>query len=207
MSNDLITADTETVNIIKAATSGKVPLLKYKKGVYYLHGDKVDAGFLEREFFAYCADWRRGWRKWEGEAVVDDRMVRVADDPSDPVERDELDALDETQWKPSADGETRDPWSLEHQLPLEDVETGDRFIFTSTSAGGNIAVPALCSRWASNRRKQLDKGLPIIKLGSGTFNTKKFKDVPRPEFVIVGWENDTPAEPIDVTPFDDKIPF
>jgi hypothetical protein len=209
MTNDLITADTETANIIKAATSGRVPFLKFKKGIYYLNADKVDAAFLERRFFAYCGDWRRGWRRWEGEKVIDDRMVRVADDPTDPCPREELGDTDQTKWEPAADDEIRDPWCLENQLPVEDIETGERFIIATPSAGGGIAVAVLCGRWASNRRKKLDKGLPIIKLCAGTFSTKKYKDVPKPEFEIVAWENDdAPDEPVDITPLiDDEIPF
>ena len=38
------------------------------------------------------ADWRRGWRKWKDNVVVSDRVVKVADNPAPPVERDEMDA-------------------------------------------------------------------------------------------------------------------
>src|SRR5262249_4748316 len=98
------------------------------------------------------------------------------------------------------------------QLPVEDIETGERFLFVTTSFGGKIAVEKLCGTYAANIRKGLDKGLPIVRLAVGSMKTKKYGKVPRPEFEIVGWENDT-GGPIDVTPppddkvFDDAIPL
>jgi hypothetical protein len=217
MTNELVTPNSEVANIRKAARGTRPPFVKFKKGIYYINADEVDAAFLKRQFFAYCADWRRGWRKWSGDEVIVDHMVRVADDPEDPCLREELDDRDKTQWKPASDGEIRDPWCLENQLPIEDVETGERFIFATPSAGGGMAVTKLCDRWGFQHDKR-DKGLPIIELGVGTFSTRKYKNVPKPLFKIIAWENgDAPDdEPIDVTPpkdaplkdfVEDEVPY
>jgi hypothetical protein len=201
----------ETDNILKAALAGRTPFAKFKKDHFHISGTKLPPG---TEYFAYCRDWRRGWRKWKDDQVTDDRMARVADDPSEPVERDELDDQDKHNW-PIKDGEQRDPWSLENQLPLENVETGERFIFTSTTAGGRIAIEKLCTHWATSNKKGSQKGLPIIKLDIGKMPTKKYGEVPCPDFKVTGWENDTP-DLVEVmrpalTPatstMDDEIPF
>src|SRR5262245_55760200 len=112
----------EAERILKAANTGPAPILKFNKGHYYIGETEVPLG---RQFVAYCGDWRRGWRLWLDGQVVDDRVVRVADDPNEPPERDELDPAhdDETTW-PVVDGEARDPWVFENQLPVEDIETG-----------------------------------------------------------------------------------
>jgi hypothetical protein len=173
---------------------------------------------LGTEYWAYVSDWRRGWRKWKDDQIVDNRMVRVADDPCPPVERDELDDLDEAQWEDGRDGEPKDPWSCENQLPVESVETGERFLFTSPSFGGKIAVEVLCNKWATAKRKGLDVGLPKVKLAVAVMKTKKYGPVQRPDFAFVGWERETDNEPIDITPLspteqkkkdfaDDEIPF
>jgi hypothetical protein len=142
--------------------------------------------------------------------VVDDRTVRVADDPREPVGRNELGDLDETKWEKGLDGSPRDPWVLENALPVEDVETGERYLFTSTSVGGKIAIEVLCRKYAATLKKKLDKGLPTVALATTDMDTKSYGKVPRPDFVIIGWESDDwdPAI-VDVTPppDDDDIPF
>jgi hypothetical protein len=193
-------------NILRAVTTGRVPILRFRKGAYYIGDDEVPGG---KEFIAYAGDWRRGWRKWANDEVVEDRVVRVADDHREPAERDELDDNNRGAW-PVVDGEKRDPWCLENQLPVEDVETGERFLFVTTSVGGKVAIEKICSRYATNIRKGLKWGLPVIKLAVGSFNTKRYGKISRPDFPIVGWEND--AGVLDMTPasdnrLNDEIPF
>jgi hypothetical protein len=201
--------DQESDNVYKAAVAGHPPTMKFKKGEYFVGDAEIPLG---KVFLAYAADWRRGWRLWQEKGVVDDRVVRVADNPAEPVERDELSFTNQADW-PIVDGERMDPWSLENQLPVEDVETGERFLFVTTSFGGKLAIEKVCGRWATNVRKGLDKGLPIVKLGVGHFTTKKWGKIARPDLEIVGWERDD-GGPIDVTPppdggksFNDEIPF
>ena len=191
-----------------------MPFLKFRKGKYYIgtgDGEEVPLG---RQYWAYCGDWRRGWREWKDDQVVTDLMVRVADDPREPPERDELGSTDESLWEEGLDGGPKDPFSLENQLPVEDAETGERFLFTSSSFGGKIAVEAICKKWATAVRKGLDKGLPKFALAVAEMPTRAYGKVPRPSFVITGWERDDDSgEPIDVTPpprsrdMNDTIPF
>lgn len=76
-------------------------------------------------------------------------------------------------------------------LPVEDIETGDRYLFVTSTNGGRIGVETLCEKYAHN----IEKGLPTIKLAIGKFRTKKYGYIPRPDFPIIAWENED-AEPV-----------
>jgi hypothetical protein len=194
--------DQEAANVYKAANA-QVTYLKFRKGHYFAGAGEGEEVPLGRKFWVYAADWRRGWRLWQGGVVVDDRVVKVADNPAEPIERDELEPahLDEQEWEEGIDGEPSDPWTLENQLPVEDAVTGERFLFTTTSFGGTIAVRAICKEWSTAVRKGLDRGLPLAELAVGQMKTKKYGLVPRPDFKRVGWEcDDDSGEPVDVTP-------
>jgi hypothetical protein len=86
-------------------------------------------------------------------------------------------------------------------VPLEDAKTGERFLFVTSSTGGQIGVEILCHQWSKNNTKGRRKGLPTIELALGEFPTKKFGAVKRPDFRIVGWENEDNVVSItDITP-------
>jgi hypothetical protein len=206
--------DEEASNLYNAAHS-RLPILRFKKGKYYKgagDGEEVPVG---TKYMAYAGDWRRGPRKWWDDQIADDRVVRVADHPAEPPERDELGDQDEKTWEVGLDGKPKDPWTYVNELPIENVETGERLLFSTSSFGGKIAVEKVVGTYATNLKKKLDKGLPIIALAVGEMKTKAYGKVPRPDFVIIGWENDD-GEPVDITPpekksirkdMDDEIPF
>jgi hypothetical protein len=210
------TPDEEADNLYKAAHA-HVPLLRFRKGKYYVGaGDGVEVP-LRTEYMVYALDWRRGWRKWFDDQIVDDRVVRVADHPAAPIERDELGDMDESEWETGLDGNPKNPWVLVNELPIEDAETGERLLFTTNSFGGKIAVEKVVGAYSVNLRKKLDKGLPIIALAVTEFNTKAYGKVARPDFIIVRWENDSGGgEVVEIMPpekksirkdMDDEIPF
>jgi hypothetical protein len=88
-------------------------------------------------------------------------------------------------------------------LPLENVETGIVVMFTTSTAGGRIAIEELVTDYSTRVLKGTARGLPIIELQIGSFSSKKFeKAIPRPAFPIVGWENPDPAT---VTPTEPTI--
>src|SRR5262249_10426666 len=191
-------------NIAKAANEGSnARFLKFKKTKFLCGDDQIPLG---REYIADATDWRRGWMKFRDGEVADQRIGRIADGFKAP-ERDELGDLDQAQWETGSDGKPRDPWVLQDLLPLEDAETGERYIFVTSSFGGRIAGEALCKRWARNA----NKGLPTVKLATAEFTTKAYGAITRPDFPIVGWEKD--AGMIEVNPpndpdaLNDSIPF
>jgi hypothetical protein len=189
----------EVQNILERATSGPVPLLKYKKTKYLLRDLEIPLG---TRFYAYCGDWQNGWAKFVGDERVDkgERMGRVAD-KFYPAERYELGDEDESEWEVDDEGTPRDPWTRQDLLPIENVETGERLLFVTQSFGGRIAIESLCARWGREVKKGVDRGLPIIRLATSTFSTKKYGEIMRPDFPLSGWEFDGGAPaPRDVTP-------
>ena len=188
------------VNILKAS-DGHAPLLKFKKGKFFASDNELPLG---GEYIAYCADWMHGWVKFVDGEKVGDRIGRVADGFK-PPERHELDDNDQKKWPAGVDGKPNDPWVFQHFLPLENVESGDRYVFISSSAGGKIAVRRLCNRYAKN----IERGLPTVRLDTAEFPSKQFGKIPRPDFPIVAWENDghTIVRPPSGEAMNDKIPF
>jgi hypothetical protein len=182
-------------------TSRSNPLLRFKKGKYFIGGEEIPLG---RQYIVYALDWVRGFVKWENGAIVTDRLGRVADGFVLP-ERSELGDTDEHAW---VDG--KDPWEFQNMLPLEDVRTGEFVVFVSPSFGGKIAVEKICNRVARDLKAGRDRGSPTIELAVGVIKTTEFGDVPRPDFVIVGWEHDQHKPvfpPTAENDLNDSIPF
>jgi hypothetical protein len=189
------------------SSKGPTPFLKFRKDKFIVGKDTTVP--LGTRFIAYPGDWRRGWAKFVGDQKIDEKICRVADDPT-VLGRDELGDLDQSEWEIDEDGEPKDPWTFQHYVPLENAKTGERFLFVTSSTGGQIGVEILCNQWGKNNSKGLRKGLPTIELALGEFHTKKFGAVKRPDFRIIGWENDgnvvvpmkdiTPKAPSDALP-------
>jgi hypothetical protein len=173
----------EAANILSTTRSHE-KLLKFVKGKYKVMDDEVSPG---REFIAHANQLTTGWIKFVGNVVTDRRMGRLADGFV-PPERDELDDVDQSQWE-MKDGELRDPWTLQFLLPFEDPETGEVYIFTTSSIGGRIATEALAREWAKRIGRTKSRAMPIIKLGVSQMKTKKYGEVARPHFEVVGWDD------------------
>jgi hypothetical protein len=82
------------VDVILRETARANPMLRFKEGEYLVGDEIIEMG---REYLAYPLDWTRGWVKWEDGAIVQQRMVRVADDAKLPT-REELGDDDESLW-------------------------------------------------------------------------------------------------------------
>jgi hypothetical protein len=177
--------ETEADNILTAAEEGAgfEKLLKFKKGKYYIGDNEVPLG---RQYVAHTTQWVKCWIKFADGKVADRRMGKVAEGYV-PPERHDLGDLDKGKWQPGLDGKLRDPWTFQHLLPMEDVETGEVSIFTTPSIGGHIAVADLCKAYAKRAKKGL-RGLPILRLGVFDMPTKAYGLVPRPDFIIESWE-------------------
>lgn len=206
---EVVTTGKETENILAAAKEESVfdKLLKFRKGDYFISEDKIPLG---TEYLAHCVGWTKCWIKFVDEKVADKKMYRVAlgEKPCDRNDLDELDTIDTDD----------DPWSLQYLLPLENTESGEVVIFTTSSIGGRRAVSGLCDTYAKRKRKGND-GQPIIKLAAAEMNTKNFGKVPCPHFEIVTWDDGTtdtheisdaviPVQPVAKhSDMDDEIPF
>jgi hypothetical protein len=191
----------EAANLLRASES-PVRLMKFKKGKFFVGKEEIPLG---RQFTAFCRDWQRGWVKFIDRELVERRIGRVADGFRVP-DRDELGDLDRSKWSLGFDGCSVDPWVRQDYLPLEDVETGELFLFVTSSVGGKMGIHKLCNEFARN----ITRGTPTIELAGETFPSDNYGPTARPEFVIVKWEHD--AGTVDVTlpasaEMNDEIPF
>ena len=146
--------------------------------------------------------------RFEGGAVTDLKIVKVADGTKLPT-REELPDNDPKKWKEEdADGNPRDPWVKQWYLPLIGVESGDFVTFVTGSNGGNNAISNLCQVYGHSARDGL---LPIVALKTGSYKHKKYGRIEEPDLPVVGWhgkppgpETPTPAMPPDMG---DPIPY
>jgi hypothetical protein len=200
--------EAEADNLL-AVTQGHERLLKFVKGEYKVMDDKVPLG---TQYIAHTTQLTFAWVKFVDNKVVDKRHGKAAD-RFVPPKREELGDNDQSKWE-IRDGEMKDPWSFQHLLPLEDPETGEVVIFTTSSIGGQVATQELVRAYAQRVRRKGSSALPIVELAVAKLKTRKFGDVARPHFEVTGWE-DTPsvdfaarADTIDMTPphRDDEIP-
>jgi hypothetical protein len=208
--------ETEANNILEAAQedSGFEKLLKFKKGKYFIGDYEVPLG---SEYVAHASQWTKCWIKFAGGKVADRKMGKVAEGYV-PPEREVLGDNDQSKWELGLDNNPKDPWSLQYLLPLENPENGDIVVFTTSSIGGRRGVSDLCKAYGRHAKKG-SRALPIIKLSATDMPSKKWGDVPRPEFEITNWDDadhdlvirdiadDGEVIPPAADDMDDEIPF
>jgi hypothetical protein len=204
--NTLPTPYEEEADALLEATQGREKLLKFVKGKYKIRDDEVPLGtqyVVHANQLTYC------WIKFRDKQVVEPRLHGKAAEKWVPPEREELDDNDKSKWEIGLDGEPKDPWVFQHLLPFENLETGEVLIFATSSNGGQIATEELVREYARRLKRKGSRALPIVKLASTTFTSKKYGEVLRPDFVVDGWE-DAPTGDHKSTAahdMDDEIPF
>jgi hypothetical protein len=205
---DLWRRQTGVSNMLNEVTrkTNNVPA-KFKKGKYYIDDNEVPLG---HQYIAHATQWVKCWIKFVDGKVADRRMGKVADGYI-PPERDGLDDNEPTKWELGLDGKPRDPWSFQYLVPMEDAETGELCVFTTSSFGGRRAVADLAKAYGIRAKKGL-RGLPIVGLHFTDMPTKAYGPVPRPDFRVEGWEfddggNDDMKVVTATNDLNDSIPF
>jgi hypothetical protein len=187
------TLSNEVANLLKRTQLAN-PLLKYKKGKWYIGEDEVALG---REYIAFPTQWTVGWQKWVDKQKVAEELGKAAEGYV-PKEREELDDIEKK-------GED-DPWCPVNFLPLEDAETGDFVVFTSSSFGGSLAIQRVVNRYSREIANGKNLGNPIVKLDTYDRRTREYGMIPTPRLEIVGWENDDIPPPPIGEEMNDAIP-
>ncbi len=123
-----------------------------------------------------------GWIKFIGKGNQPIRKQGRLFEGFVPVPRTELGDNDRAEWELGLSGQPQDPWQIQLLLPLQNVETGELFVFQTTSITGRRAVDNLLQQCAQMQRKDPDF-YPIIKLRIGGFEHRDER---------VGWVK-TPA--------------
>jgi hypothetical protein len=194
----------EEADHLLAATEGHEQLLKFVKGKYKVGEDEIPLG---EQFVVHANQLVFAWVKFVDGEVAERRMGKAAEGYR-PPERKELGDTDEAQWDMD-DGERRDPWVFQHLLPFEHLESGEVVIFATGSIGGRFAVDKLVRTYARRVKRKHSGALPIVSLQTRDMPTKKYGDVPAPQFEVIGWE-DAPGGDANMSvsaELDDKIPF
>jgi hypothetical protein len=205
MTNELATVETTANRFLEVAheTQANLKLLKFTKGKYYIGDDDVTG----RTYIAYVDQMARGYVRFSGGKVTEQRVGKVADGFRAPA-RDELGDVDETRWEKDTTGKPRDPWSYQFYIPMTDFETGDTAVFVTSSHGGKGAVGCLSDLYAKNIRK----GRPIIKLAVESYRHQTFGRIETPNFMLVSWDQGSVDAEIEVVArpndhMNDDIPF
>jgi hypothetical protein len=123
-----------------------------------------------------------GWIKFMGKGNQPIRKQGRVFDGFVPAPRAELGDNDPQEWELDLSGKPADPWQLQHLLPLQNVETGELFVFQTTSLTGRRACDSLVEMCGRMSRNEPDV-YPVIKLRVGGFNHRDDR---------VGWVK-TPA--------------
>jgi hypothetical protein len=187
------------------ATRGHEKLLKFVKGKYKVGEDEVPLG---TQYVCHASQLMYCWIKFADEKVVERRHGKAIEKWI-PPERGELGDSDQSKWETGLDGKPKDPWSFQHLLPCENLESGEVVIFVTSSIGGKIATEEVVREYARRLKRKGTRALPIVKLASKEMPTKLWGNVPRPHFEVDGWE-DAPAEGVNKSgpnELNDPIPF
>lgn len=208
-------AQQEAANIAaEAAAETFQKMIKFKKegetSVYISDGEVLEIG---TQMIAHALAWTKTWVKFKDKEVVERKIYRIARGEKCP-ERDELDENDPSKWPLGLNNKPSDPWVLQYLVPLESMD-GEVRIFVASSFGGRRAVSELCSAYGRRRVKDPSCGQPIIRLDKGLMPTRNFGDVARPQFTIVGWDDqgirgevkEIATEAMKREEFNDEIPF
>jgi hypothetical protein len=147
-----------------------------------------------------------GWRKWQGNRLVETRMGRVAD-RFVPAQRGDLGNTDPDEWEAQDDGTPRDPWQFCASLPLTRLDTGESYVFSVSSKGGQRAVNGLTRTYGSRIRAKGDSaGLPIVELQPDAYKHKQYGKIFFPVLHIVNW-TDAAGRPLSAADdLEDAIP-
>jgi hypothetical protein len=176
----------DVADVMLAETASSNPLLRFKKGEYFIGDDEIEAG---HEYIAYPFDTMCGFARWEDDRVVEQRLGRIAD--KFHLEREDLPADED--------------WAEQRVLPLEDADTHEVVAFVSSSFGGKKAINNLISATARAVKEGRGNATPLIRLAVGSFTSKEYGRIACPVFEIV---NQPPQEvkPIEEE-LSDSIPF
>jgi len=131
-------------------------------------------------------EFRRGWICWNDGEVMEEKMVRIVDG-APPAKGDLADH------GPYEDPK-KDGWREQASAQFRDIESGEEFLFKTSSKGGRIAAANLVRDFGKGYAQHPGE-LAIVALDSVSFDAKdeKGKKLGRkyaPMFKIVGWQDE-----------------
>jgi hypothetical protein len=161
------------------------------------------------EFAAFLHETQRGFIKFNNGAPPDVRMIGISANAEVP-RREELGDLDQSQWPLGLDGQRQDPWKEQIAFPMARRDAGgELFVYVARGQVALNAVADLLGRYRRHPKRQAGL-IPVIRLESGTYPSKKFGGFkPKPLFVVVGWvtKDGNPPPPPLSTEMNDSLDF
>jgi hypothetical protein len=172
---------------------GGRPILRYADRQYTQGKDRDEVELGTRKIFKAAQHY---WQPW----LLDEATGKQK--PGKPLlrkpghrlpDRDELAQLrlelahldDQANWPVNKKGEPMDPWQETRAMLLEDPDTGEQCVFTTSSGGGRSAVMDL-ARDIQDKRAALPGAAPIIELRWANMDTKHGMKS-KPFFKVVKW--------------------
>lgn len=163
------------------ASSGSLFLKFNGNSGEFTYGTDNEELELGTQLAVNANEFKRGWICWNDGSVVDEIMVRVTE--GKPPSKHQLD--DNGPYENDNDG-----WSEQSSVALRDIETGDEYLFKSSSKSGRIAIGNLVRDYG--KAFQMHPGeLAIVELDATSFTPK---NAPKsagkkyaPALKIVGW--------------------
>ena len=186
-------------------------ILKFSKDGQYVRTIDDEAVPEGTELVCVYDQVQGGWIKFNGKGEQPDRRMGPIFDGFMPPKREELGDLDQEMWERDLSGKPADPWQHQMLLPLQNPETGELFIFGTTSVTGRRAIGNLLAQCERLSRKEPDK-YPVIKLSIGGFQHRDERVgwVKTPVFPIVGRAprgNVSAATTAIADDLNDEVPF
>jgi hypothetical protein len=163
------------------------------------------------EFVVIYDQAQGGWVKFMGKGNPPERKQGPLFAGFVPPPREELGDTDQSEWEEGLSGKPADPWQFQLLLPLQDVKTGELFIFQTSSITGRRAVDRLIQACARMMTTEPDV-YPIIKLRVSGFDHRDERVgwVKVPAFERVGKASKADTTVADTSlggEFNDDVPF
>jgi hypothetical protein len=180
-----LSPEQEAKALLDEASKGVQEILKFNEDHFHVRGELVPVG---TRYYAHPTSWERQWVRFDDNKVTERIRIRVATKKLLPARNRLSD--------PQLEDTDNDPWSNQNVVAFENVETGNLAAFTTQSNGGRMAIEELVKTWSKAVLAGKARGLPIVELQISSFKSSKKgyqRDVPRPAFPIVDWENPEPA--------------
>lgn len=167
--------------------TGGGPLLIYSKGEYYRGIDREEVPVGSRCVF-FMPGVQTGWRKWMDNRPVEEDMALLVDRPQIPP-RNSLGDTDQALWG------GRDPWQESIIVEVAD-RFGEKYQFPLSGVGAIRAGKQLCAEFGKGRRSR-PGCLPLVTLGTDSYQHASYGKIHFPVFTIVGWVDDESLEPME----------
>ncbi|HIJ43357.1 MAG: hypothetical protein QF511_07020 [Rhodospirillales bacterium] len=168
------------------ATGGARNIIKFRKGRFFYGQDDIEIP-LGTRLIANMPGAKVGWVRWRDGKPTDEVMVLIGDGVA-PPRRNELGDEDRNLWETDDRSDPKDPWQFTNHLPLKGPETGEEFLFATSTRGGIGAIGAFAKDYGTAYRQKPGK-LPVIELRASDYAhpNKAYGRVDVPVFELADW--------------------